>query len=306
MFLKFLKLPFNLQFFADTFGEAAQQAAEFFNSEDNSPSDSDNSNVDIDGTDSSTPNGTGGPQEETQTGESSPDISTLLKEMQENILSTLKNQSVSADIEDTKEQDESTKEEAQEETQDDPDELFNQLAANPKEFVAKIAEKIYNEVSQKKEAELKEQFEYQQKWDDIAARFREAHPDYHEVYNDMKQLLETDSSIRYKVVQDGKGALTIVDNEDAFELAYNKVKSQKEAGKPKTLEEMLNDDSYIEKIIGNEKVSKKVIESYLKQVGTKTKPVVIGSGGSGNPVLGQKQELNSFTAAKKAFLSSIK
>lgn len=71
------------------------------------------------------------------------------------------------------------------------------------------------------------------------------------------------------------------------EATLNRLRSENEAlrrNQGRSLEDYLGDDAYLDQIAGNERVSKKAIENYLKTLQNGNKPVVIGGGGSSTAV----------------------
>lgn len=213
--------------------------------------------------------------DEPQPGE---DIHAYLERMREDIISRLPQQEV-----------------APEEVGPTPEELaqqneqwLEQFYENPMAQVEALAEQIAN---RKLEPIMKERehFQKQQEIQQNIEQFKQSHPDMQDYVQDMVQIFNDQPELE--------------NHPRALEMAYKMAKGNKFDSVPKTLDDHLQDESAIDKLLENPEIKNKFIQKLMSE--KQSAPPVMGTGGkaAGSAALSDPNKITNLRDATKAWMA---
>ncbi|MBO8161335.1 MAG: hypothetical protein H0Z24_06825 [Thermosipho sp. (in: Bacteria)] len=185
-----------------------------------------------------------------------------------------------------------TEEEINQITQEDieklNEEFMEKFYENPRQHLAEFVKQIVDEATRPYKEKLEEQ-ERKEYWNNLAQEFAKTHPDYLDYVEDMARILQEKSYLQYA--------------QNPYLEAYKLAKAERLSNQPKTLEEMLNDEENLNKIIQNEKIRNLILKQVMTEKKNQEIPNVIGNQGTSVPT--PEETPKSLKDATKAWLKSI-
>lgn len=231
------------------------------------------------------------------------DLQAYLNDMQTKIVESVKNSIPKTEPEKKDDaqpgKEEEKKDDKGEEAKEDPSEFFDKFYDKGPEAIREIVQEAIMKDRREQAELMKVKQQEAQKWDKIAKEFAEKHPDYEEHYDKIVDII--DNSF---IEVNGQKVYYLQGNDKAFDIAYNLAKGDsKEA--TKSIDDMLQDEKNLEKILSNPNVKEKFTQQYLKELDSGKPPTVSGTtGGSSTPVTPPVEKAKSFKEATRAFLKS--
>ena len=269
------KLIMNLQLFADRdepeFDEQGRPLVEnpLFSEDEGQPPEG--AGPAIEGNDPSVvPEGTAVPEGEPATNpEGNPeddfDVKSYLEQLNEQI-QELK----PAGPEGAAESTEPTEEELQAQLEQQNDEFLNEFYENPMGKITELAKQIADQQLQPIMQE-RQQEQQRQHFDQTISEFEKTHPDFNDYVESVIEKLQTNPEIS--------------NSPKALELAYKLAKADSLEKAPHSVDDLLADESNMEKLLQNETLRDRILQDHMSNVSNKRPPQGIREGSSGQAPL---------------------
>lgn len=175
-------------------------------------------------------------------------------------------------------------------TPEQQEEWLNKFYDRPLDALQEYVNEYVDPTLQKMVEPLQQKISYYEdtnKWNEQIRNVASQNPDFNELLPDIQQIIQEQGEY-------------LKNMPNTVEVAYNLAKARRVSSIPKP-DDLLNDDSFIEKILGNENIQKKFQEKTAKKVVDKKPPVVLGNQTGGQPPAAPPDSIKSTSDANKSF-----